>query len=155
LGAGILTGIGFLGAGTIIRHENVIRGVTTAASLWFVAVLGLAFGSGEFRLGFTGLLVALVVLYLLPILEKRIQTDWYGSVTITLGLDAMREEELRRRLKAHGLKVREMEFSCDLVAQQKTVTCELKMKRKAAFALSTQLLAELRACPGVLHVKWG
>src|SRR5258706_10958488 len=38
LGAGILTGIGFLGAGTILRHENMIRGVTTAATLWFVTV---------------------------------------------------------------------------------------------------------------------
>src|SRR3954447_26802595 len=45
LAAGILTGIGFLGAGTILRHENVIRGVTTAATLWIVAVLGLAFGA--------------------------------------------------------------------------------------------------------------
>src|SRR5690349_14046898 len=44
LGAGVLTGIGFLGGGTIMRHDNVIRGVTTAACLWFVTVLGLAFG---------------------------------------------------------------------------------------------------------------
>src|SRR5438874_967575 len=55
LGAGILTGIGFLGAGTILRHANVIRGVTTAASLWFVTVLGLAFGSGQIALGLIGL----------------------------------------------------------------------------------------------------
>lgn len=155
LGAGILTGIGFLGAGTIIRQENVIRGVTTAASLWFVTVLGLAFGSGEFVLGLVGLLAAMLVLYLLPILEKQIQIDWYGTLTVTLGLDAMSEEELRRRLKAHGLKVKAMEFTCDLAAQQKTLTCELKMKRKAAFAISTQVLAELRTCPGVVQVKWG
>src|SRR5437879_4208275 len=48
LGAGILTGIGFLGAGTILRHANIIVGVTTAATLWFVTVLGLAFGSGQY-----------------------------------------------------------------------------------------------------------
>src|SRR6267378_7219643 len=54
LGAGILTGIGFLGGGTILRHENLIRGVTTAASLWFVTVLGLTFGSGEYFLGAVG-----------------------------------------------------------------------------------------------------
>src|SRR6185503_3582105 len=54
LGAGILTGIGFLGAGTIIRHGNFVRGVTTAASLWFVTVLGLAFGNGLFLLGTIG-----------------------------------------------------------------------------------------------------
>src|SRR5258706_1598343 len=54
LGAGILTGIGFLGAGTIMRLSNFVRGVTTAASLWFVTVLGLTFGSGLFSLGFLG-----------------------------------------------------------------------------------------------------
>jgi len=47
LGAGILTGIGFLGAGTILRHENFVRGITTAATLWLVTVLGPAFGSGS------------------------------------------------------------------------------------------------------------
>ena len=153
-GAGILTGIGFLGAGTIIRHANVIRGVTTAASLWFVTVLGLAFGSGEFALGFIGLLVAVLVLYLLPILEKQIQIDWYVTLTVTLALDAMSEEEFRRRLKAHGVKVKAVDFTCDFATRQKSITCELKMKRKTAFALSTKLLAELRECPGVLQVKW-
>src|SRR6267142_7136509 len=60
LGAGILTGIGFLGAGTILRHADSIRGVTTAATLWFVTVLGLAFGSGAFGVGFIGTGLALV-----------------------------------------------------------------------------------------------
>src|SRR5690606_29104215 len=46
LAAGILTGMGFLGGGAIIREGNMVRGVTTAAALWFVTVLGLAFGSG-------------------------------------------------------------------------------------------------------------
>jgi len=155
LGAGILTGIGFLGAGTIIRQANVIRGVTTAASLWFVTVLGLAFGGGAFGLGFAGLLVAIFILYLLPYLEKQVETDTFSSLSVTCGLDAMSEEELRQRIKAQGLKVKSLEFSCDLVKQQKTVTCELKMKRKAAFDHSAQLLANLRACPGVQSVKWG
>src|SRR5438105_12990606 len=75
LGAGILTGIGFLGAGTILRHTNVVRGVTTAASLWFVTVLGLAFGSGEFALGFIGVGLALVALFILPRFERYIETD--------------------------------------------------------------------------------
>ena len=50
LAAGILTGMGFLGGAGIIRHDNVIRGVTTAAVLWFMTVLGLAFGSGQAEL---------------------------------------------------------------------------------------------------------
>src|SRR5437016_451093 len=82
LGAGILTGIGFLGAGTILRHANFIRGVTTAASLWFVTVLGLAFGSGQFALGFLGTGMALVTLFILPRFERHIPTDWYSTVTV-------------------------------------------------------------------------
>src|SRR5262245_27600981 len=73
LGAGILTGIGFLGAGTILRHENVIWGITTAASLWLVTVLGLTFGSGEFVLGLFGLGLAMIILYVLPLFEKHIE----------------------------------------------------------------------------------
>ncbi len=154
LGAGILTGIGFLGAGTILRHDTLIRGVTTAASLWFVTVLGLVFGSGEFVLGAVGAAVALLALLLIPALEKHIQTDWYATFTVTLELDALNEEELRLKIKAHGVKVKAMEFSYDLAVGRKTVTYEVKTKRKAAFAVSTKLLAELRGCPGVLQVKW-
>src|SRR5437016_8114485 len=89
LGAGILTGIGFLGAGTILRHANVIRGVTTAASLWFVTVLGLTFGSGEFSLGFIGVGLALLTLYVLPRFEKHIQSDWYATLSVTASLESL------------------------------------------------------------------
>src|SRR5690242_19330167 len=91
LGAGILTGIGFLGAGTILRHENLIRGVTTAASLWFVTVLGLAFGSGEYALGGIGVVIALFTLFVLPRHEKWIQSDWYSTLTVTSHMDALTE----------------------------------------------------------------
>ena len=154
LGAGILTGIGFLGAGTILRHNNLIRGVTTAASLWFVTVIGLIFGSGEFALGGLGLAVAALALHVLPSLEKHIQTDWYATPAVTMGLDALDESELRRRIQALGLKIQNAEFNYDLAAKQKTICFELKTKRKAAFELSTRLLAELRRCPGVTQAKW-
>src|SRR5512133_1704068 len=65
LGAGVLAGIGFLGAGTILRHENYIRGVTTAATLWTVTILGLAFGAGFFALGGIGVAFTIVALLFL------------------------------------------------------------------------------------------
>ncbi|MCX8091473.1 MAG: MgtC/SapB family protein [Verrucomicrobiae bacterium] len=154
LGAGILTGIGFLGAGTIIRHENLVRGVTTAASLWFVTVLGLVFGSGEFALGCLGLIVAVLALYALPAMEKHIRSDWYATLTLTTELDALSEGELRQRLQAQGLSVRATEFRHDFVARRKTIGFELKLKRDAAFDVSTRLLAEARHWPGVLEVTW-
>src|SRR3954468_24366715 len=66
LAAGLLAGMGFLGAGTIVRHADVVRGVTTAATLWFATILGMAFGSGQIVVGSIGLGIALVVLLLLP-----------------------------------------------------------------------------------------
>jgi len=155
LGAGILTGIGFLGAGTILRHNNLIRGVTTAASLWFVTVIGLVLGSGDFALGGLGLVVAALTLHLLPMMEKRIQTDWYATLAVTMELDALDEAELRRRIETLGVKIKAMELTYDLAAKQKAICFELKMKRKAAFDLAKRLLADLRACPGVLQAKWG
>jgi putative Mg2+ transporter-C (MgtC) family protein len=154
LGAGILTGIGFLGAGTILRHANVIRGVTTAASLWFVTVLGLTFGSGEYALGFIGVGLALLTLYLLPGFEKYIQSDWYATLAITAGLESLSETELREQVEALGPKVKAMRLSYDLDKKQKTFICELKLKRREAFDLSSKIVAELTKFPGLLHIRW-
>src|SRR5271156_2299314 len=58
---GILTGMGFIGAGAVIRRDGLILGVTTAATLWFVTVIGLCFGGGQISLGIAGLLLGLIV----------------------------------------------------------------------------------------------
>src|SRR5438445_1527727 len=99
LGAGILTGIGFLGGGAILKHHDFVLGVTTAASLWFTTVIGLAFGSGLFALGWIGVLVALVVLYLLPAVEKYIKTDAYATLKITARPGSLTLEEVQTRLE--------------------------------------------------------
>ena len=51
---GILSGIGFIGAGTILRRGDFVRGLTTAATIWFVTVIGICFGGGQFGLGLAG-----------------------------------------------------------------------------------------------------
>ncbi|KFN93450.1 Mg(2+) transport ATPase protein C [Tetragenococcus muriaticus PMC-11-5] len=63
--AQVVSGIGFLGAGTIVVTKQVVRGLTTAASLWTVAGLGLAIGMGNYRIaivGFVGIMLVLTVL---------------------------------------------------------------------------------------------
>ena len=154
LAAGILTGIGFLGGGTILRHDNAIRGVTTAATLWFVTVLGLVFGSGQFVLGFIGLAIALVTLLALTQFEKHIASDRYAKLAVTMKLDAMNDEDLRRQIESTGAIVKATEFDYDLVEGRKCVTSELKLKRPVVFNISQTLVASLRQKPGVLSVKW-
>lgn len=59
----VVTGVGFLGAGTIIKNEGSIRGLTTAASLWVVAAIGVVVGSGEYALGIFATAVVLTSLW--------------------------------------------------------------------------------------------
>ena len=69
IAAGVITGIGFLGAGTIIRDREGIKGLTTAASLWLVAGIGLAVGCGFYKAGVYTTVLALIVLLVLRYLE--------------------------------------------------------------------------------------
>jgi putative Mg2+ transporter-C (MgtC) family protein len=66
----ILTGIGFLGAGVIFREGASVHGLTTAASLWLTAALGIVFGAGLLELATIGTVIALVVLVLLRVLQR-------------------------------------------------------------------------------------
>lgn len=69
IAAGVITGIGFLGAGTIIRERQGVKGLTTAASLWVVAGIGLAVGCGFYSAGIFTSILALIVLFFLRYIE--------------------------------------------------------------------------------------
>ncbi len=154
LGAGILAGIGFLGGGTILRHENFIRGVTTAATLWTVTILGLAFGAGLFALGGIGVAFALVTLALLSALEKRLKSDWYAMLKLTAGLGAVSEEEVRKKLESLGATVQAIKLTYLLEKKQQTIFCDLKIKRPERFEFSAKALDFLCRLPGVQEVSW-
>jgi putative Mg2+ transporter-C (MgtC) family protein len=72
IAAGVITGIGFLGAGTIIRDPEGVKGLTTAASLWVVAAIGLAIGCGFIKVATYTTVLVLIVLHLLRYIENRI-----------------------------------------------------------------------------------
>jgi len=69
IAAQIVSGIGFIGAGTILQHRGNIRGLTTAASLWSVAAIGMAAGAGLLAMAVIGTFLILVVLSLLDRVE--------------------------------------------------------------------------------------
>ncbi|HEX5397347.1 MAG TPA: MgtC/SapB family protein [Candidatus Limnocylindria bacterium] len=70
IAAQIVSGIGFLGAGTILHYRGHIRGLTTAASLWAVAAVGTATGTGLYVLAIVGTILILIILSLLDRVEK-------------------------------------------------------------------------------------
>lgn len=72
IAAGVITGIGFLGAGTIIRDPEGVRGLTTAASLWVVAGIGLAVGTGFNKIAVIATVLVLIVLHFLRYAESKL-----------------------------------------------------------------------------------
>jgi len=75
IAAGVVTGIGFLGAGTIIRESDGVRGLTTAASLWVAAGIGLAVGVGFNRIAIYTTILVLIVLHFLRFVEVPLSKE--------------------------------------------------------------------------------
>ena len=73
IAAQIVTGIGFLGAGTILRNRDGVHGLTTAAIVWVNAALGVAAGGGQFHLAIIGATISLTVLLVLGPIEAAIE----------------------------------------------------------------------------------
>ncbi len=86
IAAQIVSGIGFLGAGTILHHRGSIRGLTTAASLWSAAAVGMAAGAGLLVLAVVGAVLIVVVLALLEGVEGLLRR-WFGIAERTIQLD--------------------------------------------------------------------
>ena len=151
---GILTGMGFLGGGCIILHGEMVRGVTTAAMLWYVTILGLAFGSGQFTLGFLGLALGLIVLVLLPYIEKYLKNDWYAKLTIVMSLEGPTQHELKKQLESMGPKVESVDVDYDLIKKERMVIFELRVRDAAVFTTSQAVVTYFANWPGVLKVSW-
>jgi len=72
IAANILTGLGFLGAGTLFREDNKMTGLTTAATIWATAALGMSIGSGHYALALGGTVLVLFILFVLTFVEPYI-----------------------------------------------------------------------------------
>jgi putative Mg2+ transporter-C (MgtC) family protein len=149
MAAGVITGIGFLGAGSILRlRDNFIRGLTTAAEIWFIAALGIAIGYGEYVLAAAAALLALLALVSLHHVERRIHSVVYRSLAVSSDADRRLDVEAACRavLAAEKIGVQETNYSIDLEARRATVTFSLRSPDKRYF---DRAVAPLAAVPGI------
>ena len=93
---GILTGVGFIGGGVILRRDNLVAGVTTAATLWLVTVVGLCFGAGEVWLGLAATAISFVVLWALKWVDDLTPRDQHATLSISTTGSPPAIEDVRR-----------------------------------------------------------
>jgi putative Mg2+ transporter-C (MgtC) family protein len=86
---GILTGVGFIGGGAILKRGHLVAGVTTAATLWATTVVGLCFGGGQLGLGCAATVLIVATLWVLKWLDDRIPRKRRGRVVIAIPADAV------------------------------------------------------------------
>ncbi|WP_083439215.1 MgtC/SapB family protein [Herbaspirillum autotrophicum] len=148
---GIVTGVGFLGAGVIFRDGFTVRGLTTAACIWVVSAIGVLFGIGFYEMGCAATLLTLIVLSLFKRIEALMPSQQYTHLSIGfLRSDAPSEAALRERFRKQGMEIIEIAYGVkdkgDLFEYQATV-------RTAKIDNIRQLVDELRVDPQVIKFR--
>ncbi len=115
IAAQVVSGIGFLGAGSIIRLGNTIKGLTTAASLWFVAALGLAVGAGLYVPCGVALGLGLFALVVLDPIERYFfPSERFKHLVISYGGSADFPEKARKVIELEGLAIQSVDVEKNL-----------------------------------------
>ena len=129
--AQVVSGIGFLGAGTIIFQKNVVRGLTTAAGLWVTAAIGLACG--------TGMYLAAVLTTAMVLLGLEVLNYWIpqlGLSTIELSFSAPSRESVKEfimRIKQDGMEVHSYELKERRLSKEEFLEAIIEIRAKRDF----------------------
>ena len=152
---GILSGIGFIGAGVILKGRRTAKGVTTAATMWYVTVLGLLFGTGEVILGCTGTVLGLLILSVLKHAERWIPRSYRATLCLTLNAEAPSEVTLRQTIEHAGCRILRWKITYKPAGVLSALECTLGWREHAFRSPHTpQAVTALRSLPGILSVVW-
>lgn len=155
---GILSGIGFIGAGAIVRRGELVRGLTTAATLWIVTVLGLLFGAGFLALGIAASILVFLVLALLKALEDRIPSVRNGTLRLQFdpaaGTPSLTEDALRQTLHQAGFHITSWNVRFHALHLH-SIQCDVRWFRKGHRQPSTpDSVEKLASTPGLASLVW-
>lgn len=153
IAAGIVTGIGFLGAGAIIRIGDLVRGLTTAGCIWFVAALGITIGEGLYALAIVSTVLALAALLALTQVERRIQPIVYRSIMVITALAQAEsvEKDCRALLKDRNIRVQDIANRLSVPEDRAEVTFKISARHQLQ---SGEVLRAVSALQGVTEARW-
>lgn len=152
IAAQVVAGIGFLGAGTIMRFKATVRGLTTAASLWVVAGIGLAVGSSCYVPALVTTFLALFALFFLPLFEREIKRDTYSTLKVCISGSESNFTSIMEILKRHSMVLQHYEFERDLVKNEVQYNINVRYKDES---LVSKVCDELtRSIKDVSKLGW-
>lgn len=153
LAAGIVTGIGFLGAATVIRAGDIVRGITTGATVWAVAGLGIIIGQGEYGLAVAMAGIVLVVLAAFDKLTRGIAPVIYRRLLVR----GLRSEltplaaTIRGILSKHSIRVQDLSGTRGPEDEPFELVFHIRCRN---LMQAPEMLEQIAAQRGVLRVEW-
>lgn len=151
IAAQVLTGIGFLGAGAIIQGKGSIHGLTTAAGVWVVAVIGLAVGAGMFLPAIMLTILTVAVLTAMEHLEKRTLAGGVNKILVIVCSTSEPDiSAIRHIFDRQHIYVMSNSYEADYTTNTAVLTCKVNVKARSLYA---SLFADLRKTGFVAQIK--
>ncbi|NJD55565.1 MAG: MgtC/SapB family protein [Nitrospirae bacterium] len=119
IAAGAMTGVGFLGAGVILKTGASVQGLTTAACIWIVSAIGLAIGAGQYAAAVGGFVITFISLWFLRILEARMPRTIYKYISLLTDWTGD-EDVVRKIFEEQGFSVIRMDYAVERSHDEKT-----------------------------------
>ena len=154
LGAQVISGIGFLGAGTIMKEGPTVKGLTTAASLWVVACLGLAIGCGAYMIAIIGFIAIILTLTVFERAANFVSGGKNTSFTISVRCEDLTEtlQHLNEIASLYNAQILELQLKV-LDDQTHKISFKLSTNKSRRSLDSTELLGDLSGYSGIKTVK--
>jgi putative Mg2+ transporter-C (MgtC) family protein len=154
---GILTGMGFIGAGAILRKGTLIRGVTTAATLWLATAIGLCFGGGQNGLGVVTVVVGIGTLWGLAPLENSLPRQHRALLTLVCTRESAAASHILSELSTKGYQARSLVDAFEVGGGDNvrhTKRWEVEWRGRSVATEPPVFLEQSARLPGVLALTW-
>ena len=153
MGAGIVTGIGFLGAATVLRSGDVLRGLTTAACIWYVAGLGIVLGNEGYALALVGTVIVLIVLTFVNRLTDVIRPLVYRRLIVIYSRPDAEAllAEVRAVLTKENMRILDVSSGHDNSEQKHELVFFLAFKNELQAPRLSERIARIE---GVVSARW-
>ncbi|HWB32839.1 MAG TPA: MgtC/SapB family protein [Acidobacteriaceae bacterium] len=151
---GILTGVGFIGAGAILHKGDLVLGVTTAATMWFATVVGLCLGGGQLVLGSVSAVIGFAILWLLRWIESLVLGRRTAELSITAADGALDPDTLLAHLPPPHFRVTSLSTAHNTEEHRREIHLQLEWRPARRSEEMPAVVRQLEAMPGILQVSW-